>query len=60
MRKVCIHPKQAALFLEIIERQAQRIFQRIRFELNKKKHQYITVKEFCDHTGIDENQILEE
>lgn len=55
MEKVCIYPKEAAQFLQISERQAQRLFQNIRAELRKKKHQYITIKEFCDHTGIDEN-----
>lgn len=57
MDKVCIYPKQAALILDISDRQAQRLFKNIRFALNKKKHQYITVKEFCAYTGIDENLI---
>jgi len=57
MEKVCIYPKEAAKMLRIGERQAQRLFRNIRFALNKKKHQYITVKEFCEYTGIDEKLI---
>jgi hypothetical protein len=57
MKGVCIYPKEAAKLLRIGERQAQRLFRNIRFALNKKRHQYITVKEFCAYTGIDEESL---
>ncbi|MDR6783324.1 hypothetical protein [Pedobacter africanus] len=58
MERLCIYPKEAARLLNIGDRQAQRLFRNIRFALNKKKHQYITVKEFCEYTGIDERFIV--
>jgi hypothetical protein len=53
MGQLCIYPQEAARLLNISERQAQRIFKAIRKELNKKKHQVITLKEFCDYKGLD-------
>lgn len=57
MERVCIYPKEAAKLLGLRERQAQRIFRNIRRELNKKNHQFITVKEFCEYTAIPEEAI---
>lgn len=57
MERVCIYPKEAASVLNIGERQAQRIFRKIRKELKKAKQHYITVKEFADYTDIPEETI---
>jgi len=57
MKKICIFPKDAAQLIGISEREAQRLFQEMRLAYNKKKHQYITVKEFCKYTGITEEEI---
>lgn len=57
MEPLCIYPKQAARLLNIKDRQAQRLFRNIRFVLKKDRHQYITIKEFCAYTGLDEGQI---
>lgn len=57
MERLCIYPNEAAELLGITERQAQRKFRAIRFEMNKKKGQYITIKDFSDYTGIPEEVI---
>lgn len=57
MERVCIYPKEAAIVLGLKERQAQRIFRNIRRELNKKNHQFITVREFSEYTTIPEEAI---
>ncbi len=57
MKKICIFPKDAAQLIGISEREAQRLFQNIKLAYNKKKNQYITVKEFCKYTGISEDLI---
>lgn len=57
MERLCIYPKEAAKLLGLKERQAQRIFRNIRRELNKKRHQFITVKEFFEYIGIPEQDI---
>lgn len=57
MHLLCINPKQAAGLLRVGERQAQRIFKAIRQEVNKKKRQSITIKEFSEYRGLDEVEV---
>jgi hypothetical protein len=44
--------------LHVGDRQAQRILKKIREEFNKKKNQAVTVKEFCEHRGLEEKDVL--
>lgn len=55
MKRVCIYPKDLCEPLGIGERQAQRKLKEVRWALQKKKHQYITIKEFCEYTDLDED-----
>lgn len=41
------------------KRAAQALLQQIKKQLGKKKNQYITIPEFCCHTGISEEEVLE-
>lgn len=54
MSRVCIYPKDLCKSLRIGTRQAQRKIKEAREGLNKQKHQYMTVKEFCDYMGLPE------
>lgn len=58
MVRLCIYPKEVAELLHVGERQAQRILKTIRNEVNKKKNQSVTIKEFCEHRGFDEADVL--
>ncbi|WP_090780140.1 hypothetical protein [Pedobacter sp. ok626] len=57
MERVCIYAKDVCKATGRSERQARRLLRAIRIELNKEDHQFITVKEFCDYTGIDPDLI---
>ena len=57
MKKICVYPKDASRILDIGNRKAQRLINKIRVFLNKEKHQYITKKEFSQYTGIPEEDI---
>jgi hypothetical protein len=57
MQRLCIYPREAADLLNVGERQAQRIFKSIREEINKKKRQSITIKEFSEYRGLDEADV---
>lgn len=57
MEIVCIFTTEAAGILRSTLRNAQRKFREIRRELNKKKGQPITIKDFSDYTGIPEEII---
>ncbi|MET0461629.1 MAG: hypothetical protein ABW007_00690 [Chitinophagaceae bacterium] len=41
------------------KRAAQSLLQLIRKKLGKEKYHYITIAEFCEHTGIKEEQVRE-
>ncbi len=57
MKKVCVFPKDVVRITGLSLRKAQSLLQNIRFLYSKKKHQYVTIKEFCNYTGIDEDSI---
>lgn len=59
MELLCIYTKQVAWVESVSERQAQRILQKIRKELNKKKGQAVTIKEFSESRGYDEAEVRE-
>lgn len=58
MELLCIYTKQVSGLLRVGERQAQRILQAIRKEVNKEKKQAVTIKEFCDYKGFDEAAVI--
>lgn len=57
MGQLCIYPQEIARLLNISERQAQWILKAVRKELNKKKNQVITVREFSAYKGFDEAEL---
>lgn len=56
-RRLCIYPKDIALILDITPRHARRYLHMIRAALGKKPHQFISISEFADYTGLDEEEI---
>jgi len=58
LKRICIYPKDIQLITGKSERYGRKLIQEIRFKLGKKSHQYITIKEFCDYTGLKENEII--
>lgn len=52
MKKQFINTKEAAELLNFKVRKVQRIFRNIRFILDKKKHQLITMEELGDYLGF--------
>ena len=59
MKRVCIYPKDVAILTGKSMRHSQKTLQDLRFVLNKNKKQYITIKEFAEHSGIDIKTIQE-
>ncbi len=49
----CIYPKDVQRITGKSEKSSRKLLQRIKKELNKEPHQFITTKEFSNHTGID-------
>jgi len=58
--RLCVYPKDVQRITGKSERWGRMLLEKIREELKKKDHQFITVKEFCHYTGfkVDEVQAL--
>lgn len=52
-QRTCIYPKDISILLGKSYKQAVRIFGTIRDAYGKERHQYLTMQEFADYTGID-------
>ncbi len=52
LKRVCIYPKDVQRITGKSERTGGRLLQQIRNELGKKEHQFITIDEFAEYTGL--------
>ncbi len=57
--RVCIYPKDIQRITGKSEKSGQRLLQKIRKQLGKQEHQFITSKEFADYSGISLHVIQE-
>ena len=53
-KRVCVYPKDIQLITGRSERYGRKLLQTIRESLDKEPHQFITVDEFSEYTGIKE------
>lgn len=58
MTKIFIFPKDVCSLTGLGIRQAQKLVQELRYLLNKGKYQYLTVKEFANHMGLEVADIV--
>ena len=52
-KRVCIYPKDVQLITGRSERYGRKLIQTIKDVLDKKPHQFITIKEFSEYSGIE-------
>jgi hypothetical protein len=57
MPQVCIYPKDAAQLTGTRYGTGKRLLQRIRAALHKPPRAYISVAEFCEFTGLPEEEV---
>jgi hypothetical protein len=57
MRQVVIYPKQAAQLTGNTYEAGKRLLQRIRARLGKDARAYVSVREFCQYTGLPEQEV---
>jgi len=55
--RICIYPKDVMLITGRSERSGCRLLQTIKKKNGKTKHQFVTVSEFCKHTGLNTDEI---
>ncbi len=58
-KRICIYPKDIQLITGRSERYGRRLLQTIRESLNKESHQFITIAEFSEYSGIEIDVVSE-
>jgi len=53
MNRICIYPKDIQRITGKSERYGRKLIQKLRIRLGKQPHQFITIKEFSDYSGIE-------
>jgi hypothetical protein len=56
-KRIVIYAKDVENITGRKERTARKILQEIREKLGKQKWEFITIREFCEHTGIKEEDV---
>lgn len=54
---MCIYPKDIQQITGKSERQSRNIISTIKKQLNKQKHQAVTLTEFCQYMGLDPTSV---
>lgn len=57
LKRICIYPKDVQRITGRSERYGRKLLQKIKNHFEKESHQFITIKEFCEYTGINEEEI---
>jgi hypothetical protein len=55
--RVCIYPKDVQRITGKSERYGRTLLQKIKEYFRKEEHQFVTIEEFCQYTGIKEEQV---
>ncbi len=57
MKRITIYPKDIMLLTGKSERYSREILKQIKLKLNKEKFQIVTISEFCNYMGIDNDEV---
>ncbi len=52
MERQAIYTKDIQVLLGRSERYARNLIHKMKLKFNKEPHQYITIEEFCEYTGL--------
>ena len=53
LKRLCIYSKDVQRITGKSDRYSRRLIGRIRASLKKSEDQFLTIEEFCHHTGLD-------
>jgi hypothetical protein len=56
-KRIVIYAKDIENITGRSERTARKLLQQIRVKYNKQKGEFVTVKEFCSFTGLEEEEV---
>lgn len=52
-KRICIYPKDIQRITGRSERYGRNILSEIKIKLNKEPHQFVTIHEFAEYSGLD-------
>ena len=55
--RLCIYPKDIMLLTGRSERYGRKLLSEIKKHFDKPEHQFVTIQEFCDYTGLDRREV---
>jgi len=56
-KRICIYPKDIQVLTGKSERYARKVVAQIRKYYKKDKGQLLTIKEFCDYMGLEDEEV---
>lgn len=59
MNRICIYPKDVQMVTGKSERYGRTIIKKIKEHLNKEAHQLVTIEEFCEFMGFNQDKVKE-
>lgn len=57
VNRICIYSKDVERITGRKGRTARKLLNEIRKKLGKAKNDFVTISEFCDHTGLKEEEV---
>jgi predicted site-specific integrase-resolvase len=57
VKRICIYPKDVQLITGKSERYGRMLLARIKTHYQKQDHQFVSVDEFCQYTGLKAEQV---
>jgi len=58
MKRIIIYPKDIMIVTGKSERHSRDLLKKIKFHLNKKEYQYVSVQELSDYLGLKKEEVL--
>jgi hypothetical protein len=56
-KRICIYTKDVQILTGKSERTARNLIATLKAIHSKNKHQLVTIKEFCEYTGLEEMEV---
>jgi hypothetical protein len=57
VKRICIYPKDVQLITGRSERYGRLLLAQIKNHYRKQEHQFVTIDEFCQYTGLKVEQV---
>ncbi len=59
MKRLVIHTKDVMIVTGKSERYSRYLIKKIKEEIGKREHQYLTIREFCEYLGLNPDEVEE-